>query len=88
MHHYSLIEFMACRIQSGMHSVQDEDPRSESIVKLLMLEESPWSGGRGERGAFSSAGKTTDVSTIASKQFTNSSDDSCSILYYLKKNSK
>ena len=69
---------MACRIQA----VQDEDPRSESMVRLLMLEESPWSGGRGESGAFSSAGKTTEVSTIASKQFTKSSEDSWSMLYY------
>lgn len=58
----------------------------EPNVKLLRLELKWYGLGEGGTGADSSTGK--QVSTMASRQFTNSSDDSPIILYCKKKKYK
>lgn len=72
----------------GLNASYDVEPVNLSglpRVKLLKLDVKLYGRGTGDRGAcwFSSTGK--HVSTIASRQLTNNSEDSTIMLYFMEK---
>ena len=63
-----------------IENYEDKPLSGDPNVKLLKLDVKLYGLGDEGTGWFSSAGK--HVSTMASRQFTNSSEDSTIILYY------